>query len=65
VQFKLYPRQKGFFESIREFFGNNDEIEAMANFNMLMKSPVVATTVKAVKQAPRADVELRATNLPQ
>lgn len=65
VQFKLYPRQKGFFESIREFFGESDEVEAVANFNTLMKSPVVATTVKAVKQAPHAQIELRATNLPE
>ena len=65
VQFKLYPRQKGLFESLRDWFGNNDEVEAIENFNALMKTPVIAHTVKAVKQAPRADIELRAVNLPE
>ncbi len=65
VQFKLYPREKGFFETMEDFFGNNDEVQAIENFNALMTSPVVSHTVHAVKNAPRADIELRAVNIPE
>jgi protease-4 len=65
IQFKLYPRKKGFFEAMREYFGNNDEVQAIENFNTLMTSPVVGHTVHAMKQAPRAAIELRATNIPE
>ncbi len=65
VEFKLYPRKKGFFEEVREYFGNNDEVQAIENFNTLMTSPVISHTVHAVRQTPRAAIELRATNLPE
>lgn len=65
VQFKLYPRQKGFLETLRDYFGNNDEVQAIENFNALMTSPVIRHTVRAVKNTPHADIELRATNIPE
>ena len=64
VVFELYPRQKSIFEQIDDFFGNNDEVEAVENFSTLMHSPVVSRTVRAVKNAPHG-VELRAANLPE
>jgi protease IV len=65
VTFKVYPRQKGLIESIEAWFGNTDEVEAIANFNSLMQSPITKQAVRAVRAAPRADIELRATNLPE
>lgn len=66
VTFQLYPRQKGLLQTIEEWFGgSDDEVQAIANFNTLMKSPVVSHTVHAIRQNPRADVELRAANLPE
>jgi len=64
VTFKLYPRQKGMWESIQAWLGNDDEVEAIENFNTLMHAPAVGQVVRAVKSAPRANIELRATNLP-
>jgi len=65
VVFEMYPRQKGFFEQLNEFFGGSDEVQAVENFSALMKSPVVNRTIHAVKNSPRADVELRAVGLPE
>jgi len=65
VTFKVYPRQKGMFEALKAWFGNDDEVEAIANFNTLMRSPITKQAVRAVKSAPRAAIELRATNLPE
>ncbi len=65
VSFKIYPRQKGFIESIKAWFGNSDQVDAIANFNSLMQSPITKQAVRAVRAAPRADIELRATNLPE
>jgi protease-4 len=65
VQFKLYPRQKSFFENLRDYFGNDDEVQAIENFNALMTSPVIRHTVHAVKNTPHAAIELRAVNIPE
>jgi protease-4 len=65
VTFKLYPRQKSVFDALQDWFGNDDTVEAMANFNALMRTPVAKQAVRAVKAAPHADIELRATNLPE
>lgn len=65
VTFKVYPRHRGLMETIQAWLGNNEEVEALANLNTLMQSPVAKQAVRAVKAAPRANVELRATNLPE
>lgn len=65
VTFKLYPRQKSFFDTVQDWFGNDDTVEAVENFNALMRSPITKQAVRAVKSAPRAAIELRATNLPE
>jgi protease-4 len=65
VTFKVYPRQRGLFESIENFFGLGDEAEAVANFNALMTAPIAKEAVRAVRAAPHGAIELRATNLPQ
>jgi len=65
VVFELYPRQKGFFDALSEFFsGPSDEARAVENFTTLMNSPIVHQAVTVVKAAPQADIEMRATNLP-
>ena len=65
VTFELYPRQKGFFETVHDWFGGSDDVEAIENFKTLMTSPIVSKTAHAVSQAPRAAIELRAANLPE
>ncbi|MGA7712216.1 MAG: signal peptide peptidase SppA [Rhizomicrobium sp.] len=65
VVFEVYPRQKGFLESLGELFsGSSDEMQAMATFTKLMNAPWAQEAVTAVKSAPRSARELRATNLP-
>jgi protease IV len=66
VVFERYPRHKSFFEVMHDAFnGNNDEVEAVENFTAIMNDPAVRHTVRAMKSAPRAKVELRAVNLPE
>ncbi|GAA0530684.1 protease-4 [Rhizomicrobium palustre] len=66
VRFKLYPRQKGFLETVSDWLnGDDDEVQAIENFKTLMTSPVISHTAHAVRQAPRAGIELRAANLPE
>ncbi|MDE1937495.1 MAG: signal peptide peptidase SppA [Alphaproteobacteria bacterium] len=66
VAFELYPKRKGFFEAMDEFFGGSSEIaRAVQSFTLLMDAPIVREAVTAVRSAPQAAIELRATNLPQ
>jgi protease-4 len=66
VVFERYPRHKSFFEAMDEFFGGpSEEVRAVENFTTLMNTPLAREAVTAVKSAPRADVELSATNLPR
>ncbi|GAA0560168.1 signal peptide peptidase SppA [Rhizomicrobium electricum] len=65
VTFKVYPRQKSFFQSIEDFFGLGEEAEAVSNFNALMHAPIAKEAVRAVRAAPRGAIELRATNIPE
>jgi protease-4 len=66
VVFERYPRHKGFFDMVAQAFGgNDDQVEAVSNFTTLMNDPAIRRTVRAVKSAPHADVELRAANLPE
>ena len=65
VTFERYPRHKSIFDAADDFFGGpSDEVSAIARFTALMNSPFVRDAATAVKSMPRADVELRATNLP-
>jgi protease-4 len=66
VVFERYPRHKSFFQAMDEFFGGpSEEVQAVENFTALMNTPLAREAAAAVKSAPRASVELRATNLPQ
>ncbi|MDE2264674.1 MAG: signal peptide peptidase SppA [Alphaproteobacteria bacterium] len=66
VAFELYPKRKGFFEAMDEFFGGSSEIaRAVQSFTLLMDAPIVREAMTAVRSAPQAAIELRATNLPQ
>jgi protease-4 len=65
VVFERYPRRKGFFDAMDEFFGGpTEEVRAVETFTTLMNTPLAREAVTAVKSAPRADVELRAVGLP-
>ena len=66
VSFRFYPRQKGFFEVLRDLFGNSEAgARAVQGFVTLMNAAPVRAVVGAVNDLPRGGVELRATNLPQ
>jgi protease-4 len=65
VVFERYPRHKSFFEAMDDFFGGpSEEVLAVERFTTLMNSPFAREAETAVKSAPRADIELRAANLP-
>jgi protease-4 len=66
VTFERYPRHKSVFDAVDEFLGGSqDDVRALSDFGVLMNAPGVRQAVTAVKSAPRAAIELRATNLPQ
>ncbi|HEY0283621.1 MAG TPA: signal peptide peptidase SppA [Rhizomicrobium sp.] len=66
VVFERYPRRKGFFEAVNEFFGGpSEEVRAVGTFIALMNAPLAREAAAAVKSAPRGGVELRAVNLPR
>ncbi|MGC9953362.1 MAG: signal peptide peptidase SppA [Rhizomicrobium sp.] len=66
VVFERYPRHKSFFDALDNFFGGpSEEVSAIERFTTLMNTPIMREAVTAVKSAPRADVELRAANLPR
>jgi protease-4 len=66
IVFRRYPQQKGFFEALGSIFGGSSaSLRAMQGMVTLFNSPVAQALVNAANMAPRGDVELRATNLPQ
>jgi protease-4 len=66
VSFRFYPKQKGFFETLNELFGNSEAgARAVQGFVTLMNAAPVRAVVDAVSDLPRGGVELRATNLPR
>jgi protease-4 len=65
VVFKRYPREKSLFEQINEAFGGTSVmVRSFEGFSTLMNSPPVKTVLAADRALPRADIELRAPNLP-
>jgi protease-4 len=65
IKFRRYPQRKGFFEAVGSMFsGSSASLRAMQGMVTLFNSPVARAMVQAVDETPRADVELRATNLP-
>lgn len=66
VEFDRYPRHKGFFEMLdKAFGGDSDVVGAIENFTALMNAPMIREAVTLARETPRADVELRAVNLPR
>jgi len=66
VVFKFFPKQKGFFETIGDALGGNDEaVQAMQGFVTLMNAAPLKALTHAVGELPRGGVELRATGLPR
>ena len=64
--FRIYPRQKGFFEALGSLFGNSSAgVRAAQGIVTLMNAAPVRSLVEAVSDLPRGGVELRATNLPK
>ena len=65
VVYKLFPKQKGFFETIGDLFGGNDQaVQAMQGIVRLMNAAPVRALTGAVSELPRGGVEMRATGLP-
>jgi protease-4 len=66
IVFTRYPRQKGFFDALDDFFGGaNASMKAMRGVAAVLQSPPVKAVVGALNEAPRGSVELRATSLSQ
>ena len=66
VVFKFFPKQKGFFETLGDAFGGNDEaVQAIQGFITLMNAAPLRALTHAVGELPRGGVELRATGLPR
>ncbi len=65
VSFRVFPRQKGFFEAVGDLFGDSSAgVRAAQGLVTLMNAPPVRALVGAVNEMPRGGVELRATQLP-
>jgi protease-4 len=66
VSFRLFPKQKGLFETIGDLFGDSSAgVRAAQGFVTLMNAPAIRTLVGAVGDLPRGGVELKANNLPR
>lgn len=66
VVFKRYPREKSFTEQINELFGGTSAMaRSLESFSTLMNSPPVKSVLAVDRALPRADIELRAPNLPR
>jgi protease-4 len=66
VVYKFFPKQKGFFETLGDAFGGNDEaVQAIQGFVTLMNAAPVRALTHAVADLPRGGVEMRATGLPR
>ncbi len=63
--FKLYPRQKGFFDAMNDLFGSTEAgASAMEGLVRIMNLPPIQATLRAMQSLPKGGVELRAPNLP-
>jgi protease-4 len=67
VVFRIYPRQKGFFETLLNalFDGNSADVRAARGLVTLLNAAPVRSLVDVLAELPRGGVELRATNLPK
>ncbi len=65
VVFKVYPRQKTFYQALNEMFGGTSaSLRAFQGLVTLMNTPPMRAITQAAGSLPRDGVELRATNLP-
>lgn len=66
VVYKFFPKQRGFFETLGDALGGNDEaVQAVQGFITLMNAAPVRAFTGAVADLPRGGVEMRATGLPR
>jgi protease-4 len=64
--FRVYPKPKGFLNTLENLFGGNDaSVRAISNLQTLTSLPEMQDVVAAAHAMPRQDIELRAPNLPQ
>jgi protease-4 len=65
VVFKRYPQSEGFFSAIRDAMsGTMAGVRVMEGLSTLAQAPAAHAVLQALSEAPRGDIELRATNLP-
>ena len=65
VSFQLYPKEKGLWQAFNSVFSaSSATMKAMEGFHTLMSTPAARILVRAVDEAPRGGVEMRAPNLP-
>jgi len=64
--FKRYPAKAGIFETIVEFFsGSAAGVRAVEGLSTIMQAPAAQAVLGVFGGAPRARIELKATNLPE
>ncbi len=65
VVFKRYPRPHGFFDALKEVFGETQvSARAMEGLATIAETPTARAMIGALADMPRGGVELRATNVP-
>jgi len=70
MQFRVYPRPKGFLEGVSRLFGGAQAdmaggFAALSGLSALLNAPPVQGVTRAVEAAPRKGIELRAPDLQQ
>lgn len=66
MAFRVYPKPKGFFDNMERVFGGTEtSLHALSTLQTLATLPEVENVVRAVHDAPRQGIELRAPGLLQ
>ena len=70
MQFRVYPRPKGFVEGLSRMFGGAEAdlatgMTTLAGVSALLNLAPVQNVTRAVGESPRRGIELRAPDLPQ
>ena len=65
MDWSYYAGKKGFFASLADAFdGADSSMRTMGTLSKLENAPVAHAVMKAITDAPRGAVEMKATNLP-
>ncbi len=70
MQFRVYPRPKGFLEGVSRVFGGAEadmagSLATLSGISALLNAAPLQSVTRAVQQAPRRGIELRAPALDQ